>query len=425
MTWRRWLLAATLAVLLPAHAAADEGLPTVLPPDILAASQAKVGLIGLAYGAPLGTKVVFYERLAGGASKHLGSSTVSKPPVATLPDAGRWRCDRVVRHFEATAIAPDGTRTQGSTDLRTPSCANRLELSVPRRVALGATARVRVKDLWLNGGIKPRLCVTAPGTRRKCRALAFQRTVDIASRSLRASKRGLWRVELRLGAHRERAVIAVGGARYVSPKPLPVLLADGDSMMVGLDSFLADRFAGTARVRSDWQAGLGLGQNLGRLTRAAALSKKHRPRTTVMLLGEPGYSMETPDGVTRVCCDALWAAEYTRRARLVMKAYIQKGRGHILWLTMPIPRSPQLGAVTHIQNLALIRAAQGLAGARILRLDLILTPNGYRESMPYRGQIVKVRQTDGLHLTTTGASIAAEAVEKDLRTTPSWLRLSP
>jgi len=421
LTWRRCLLAVALTVALPANARAQSVLPTVLPKDILAASEAQLGVIGLAYGGgQQGTRVFFYERTAG-KLKQVGVSTVNKPPVAALPAAVRWRCDRVVRHFEATAVAPDGTRSQGTTDIRTPSCANRLALSVPKRLALGATARIRVNDRWLNGGIRPRLCITAPGARRVCRVLAFQRTVDIAGRRFRATKRGLWRVELRLRGHRERAAVAVGGARYVSPAPRPRVLADGDSMMVGLDSFLADRLADTVTVRSDWQAGAGVGQDFGRLTRAAALTRKHKPRTTVMLVAEAGYAMQSPDGAKRQCCDALWAAEYTRRVRLIMKTYIQKGRGHVLWLTLPTPRHAELAKVTAVQTIALLRAAQGLAGARILRLDQILTPNGYRETMVYRGQTVRVRQSDGLHLTTTGASIAAEAVEKALRASPGWL----
>jgi hypothetical protein len=96
----------------------------------------------------------------------------------------------------------------------------------------------------------------------------------------------------------------------------------------------------------------------------------------------------------------------------MMKTYIRGGRGRVFWLTIPTPRDVEVANVVGIVNRAILRAAEGLAGARIVRLDSIFTPNGYREYMPYRGRWVRVRQSDGGHLTATGAAIAAEAVAK-------------
>lgn len=421
-TWRCLLLAAAVAVLVSASARADVNAAAnlVIPDDVLVASVAQVGVVNLSYDAAVGTRVTFSERV-GRRLETLGITTVQKPPVAVLLGATRWRCDRVVRRFEATAIGPDGARTHATYDVRTPSCANRFRLSVPRRVALGATARIRITDKWKTGATKPRLCITPPDAPRACRVLAFARAVDIAGRPLHATKRGAWRVELRGRGHRERATVAVGGARSVSPAPLTRLVATGDSMIQGIDSFLGDRLAGTATVRSDVEAGTGVSRDLDWLTRATAQTKKVRQRTTVILMGDAGYPMRTADGTTHECCDALWAAEYARRARVMMKTYIRHGRGHVLWLTMPTPRSLQLAVVTAFQNAAILRAAEGLKGARILRLDSIFTPTGFREYMRHRGQVVRVRQSDGFHLTATGASIAAAAVEKSLRGMPGWL----
>jgi len=397
------------ALLAPATARGD---------GLSATSQA--GVVAVGYAAPLGSQVNFRER-TGTRSKVLGVATVTattKPPTAVLLEAVKWRCDRVVRRFEATATAPDGSSSQDSYDVRTPSCANRLKLSVPRRVARGARVRVSVQDGWKNGGVKPRLCIIPPRGRRSCRVLAFPRAVDVAGRHFRASKRGLWRVELRLSGHRVRAAVAVGGAHYRPPAPLPTLLATGDSTMQGLDSALADRLADRANVRSDLHAGTGVSRGVEWLTRAAAQTKKYRQRTTVISVGDWAQTMQTPDGATRECCDELWAEEYRRRARVMMTTYIRGGKARVFWMAIPIARHPELAAVSRVVNAAVLRAAEGLSGVRIVRLDSIFTPNGYREYMPYRGRTVRVRQSDGAHLTAVGLAIAAEAVDKAMREAP-------
>ena len=48
-------------------------------------------------------------------------------------------------------------------------------------------------------------------------------------------------------------------------------------------------------------------------------------------------------------------------------------------------------------------------------MDQFFTPAGFRETMPYRGQIVDVREADGIHLNITGQVIAARIVAGALR----------
>ena len=48
-------------------------------------------------------------------------------------------------------------------------------------------------------------------------------------------------------------------------------------------------------------------------------------------------------------------------------------------------------------------------------MDLLFTPAGYREFMPYRGRDVRVREGDGIHLNVAGTAIAARAVAQALR----------
>jgi len=405
---------ASTVLLAPASASAQADLH--FPSDVLVASVATVGVVNLSYIAPAGSQVAFNERV-GNRLKTLGVSIAkgTDPPVAVLLQAVRWRCDRVVRRFEATATARDGTRTQDTYDVRTPSCADRLTLSVPRRAARGALVRIRAKDRWLNGGIKPRLCITPPHGAKSCRALAFPRAIELAGQAFRPRKRGEWRIDLSLNGHHVRAKLAVGGGHADSSKALPTVLATGDSQIQGIDSFLADRLADTASVRSKVYGGTGLSRAQEWLTRATLQVKSYRPRATVILVGDAGFAMPGADGATHECCDALWAAEYERRVRTMMKTYIRHGKGRVVWATSPTPKNAEVAAITSVINAAVLRAAEGRAGAKVVRLDALFTPSGFRETMPYRGQTVRVRQSDGVHLTTAGAAIAAEAIEKALR----------
>ena len=68
-------------------------------------------------------------------------------------------------------------------------------------------------------------------------------------------------------------------------------------------------------------------------------------------------------------------------------------------------------------NSAIVRAATDFKRVRVLRMDLLFTPMGYRESMRYRGRDVRVREGDGIHLNVAGTAIAARAVAQALRET--------
>jgi hypothetical protein len=85
----------------------------------------------------------------------------------------------------------------------------------------------------------------------------------------------------------------------------------------------------------------------------------------------------------------------------------------VLWLTLPIPRRKR--ETTDAVNAAVIAAAEGLDGVTILRMDLVFTPQGYRDEMPYRGRTLGVREVDGVHLNITGAAIAAKIVAAAIR----------
>jgi hypothetical protein len=123
--------------------------------------------------------------------------------------------------------------------------------------------------------------------------------------------------------------------------------------------------------------------------------------------------MTAPDGARVSCCDAPWQAEYARRARLAMQAYARGRR--VLWLTLPLPRDDRRREITSTVNRAIVAAAAGLARVRVLRMDVVFTPDGYREVIRYRGRDVDVRDVDGVHLNVAGTAIAAKIVAGELR----------
>ncbi|MGH2920379.1 MAG: GDSL-type esterase/lipase family protein [Solirubrobacteraceae bacterium] len=405
----RWSLALAMIAAAWCAPVAQADVPS------LAADATRPGVIDLVYSGPVGARVAFFER-AGGDPQLLGAQTIGPSGRGRLHEATTWRCDRVVRHFTAVALAPDASISYGTFDVRTASCKHRFEVSAPRRVAVGAQPRIRVTDRWAIGDIKPRLCIDPPRAPRTCRVLAFRKAVTVVSRRFRATTPGRWRIELRVRSARIRTATAVGNRAGAGPPPPPTLLATGDSTMQGIDNFLADRLADQATVRSDVLPGTGISQtNRFWIRHAANQAIRMRPRTTVISVGaNDAFDMTNPGGTTVRCCSDGWIFEYGRRVRAMMTAYIRGGRGRVLWLTLPLPRDPLRFVFSTAVNRAIRLAAIGLDRAHVIGFDQLFTPSGYSEVMRWRGQYVRVREPDGIHLNVEGTSIAAEVIERVL-----------
>jgi hypothetical protein len=414
-TRRSAVLAATVVVPFCAVARCDAQATYPAPAQevhFFAADTTQAGVISLFFFGAQGAPVRFFERV-GDTFVPLGTASSAGDPTA-MRDAVTWRCDRRVRRFAATSVLAGGTRATGAYSVRTPSCATRLELSVPRRLAPGAVGRVRVADRWGNGSVAPRLCIAPPHGRRTCEKVRLRRAISVATRRFRAAATGRWNVELRFRGHRVRRSVAVG-AGVGSTAPPPTVLATGDSTMQGIDTFLADELGDGAKVQSDVRPGTGIAKPLGPWARLAGTqTRRFRQAATVVSLGVvDGFPLHLGDARLE-CCGAGWVAEYTRRVRAMMKTYRRRGKARVLWLTLPVPRGPR--DVADGVNRSVVEAAKGLAGVTVLRLDEFFTPVGFRQEMPYRGRTVSVREEDGIHLNITGSAIAAKLVAAALRT---------
>jgi lysophospholipase L1-like esterase len=320
----------------------------------------------------------------------------------TFPRFARWRCNDRERRFVARQTGSDGVAREDTAVVRTPSCAKRLVLSSPRRVRTGERVRIRIRDRWKLGGIEARVCTRAPGQEANC---VEREPGSFRYRALRAGKH---RITVRTPwqtLRREVHATSSGGR--------PSVLATGDSMIQIIDSYLKQRIR-SARVRSDARISTGLSKpSLLDWQAHARRQAASRPDAVVMFIGaNDGFPMGDA-----ACCGADWIAEYARRARRMMRTYARAGRARVYWLLLPAARGGSFREVFSAVNAGLRRAARGLGDdVRLVDLVEVFTPGGrYRDSMEVDGKLVRVRQSDGVHLNTTGASLAASIVIRALR----------
>ena len=366
----------------------------------LKASVKRTGWVSLSVSGQPGSEVVIREGEAEVARVQLGGES------ATVAKAAPWRCDRLVRTF--TVTDPSGATAQAR--VRTPSCRKRLGLSV-RAVKRGRrkVVAVRVVDRFKVGDATARVCVRRPGARSAgCRALAVPRGRDRAALSYTARKPGLWKVSMSSFGQR------LSDSAFVVPRGGLRLLATGDSMIQIVDVHLKRRLARTrVRVRSDARVSTGISKPflldwVGHARRQA----RSRPAATVVFLGaNEGFPI---GGVN--CCSDGWADRYAARAERMMRSYSRSGAGQVYWLTLPVPRPGQWKSIYRTVNVGIKRAAARVGdGVTVVDTARYFTPRGFRSAMRVGGRTVTVRQSDGVHLNSTGAALAAGLVQRAMR----------
>jgi lysophospholipase L1-like esterase len=322
-----------------------------------------------------------------------------------------WSCASRTRRFTATQLGADGTPLTATAEVRTPSCARRLRLVGPRVVRAGRGGAAHIFDRWRIGGVAVRFCVLPPGASERCRPVRVEPGPRERTIRFRAVRPGTYRVTVttphqRL-RHSMRANPESGRLR---------ILATGDSMIQIIDSFMKQRVGSRgAVVRSDARISTGLSKPsmLDWPAHAEEQATGMQPDATVMFIGaNDGFPMEGAD-----CCGAAWIDEYARRARQMMRSYARAGRGRVYWLLLPAARGGFFRELFPAVNTALRHAAAGLDDdVRLIDLEAVFTPGGrYRSSMRIDGKRVRVRQSDGVHLNTAGASLAATLVIRALR----------
>lgn len=315
-----------------------------------------------------------------------------------------WDCDRLERSFAATATLPDGTFVRGLTTARTRSCERRFTVRTPPRARVGATVAARVIDRFELGDTAARLCVVA-----RCRELRFAPAVTVLSEDLVFDRPGRYRVALRTRYGTTRRTIVVGRDAGPPAPRVPTVLATGDSSMLGVEDFLADELGDGADVVSGALPGGRLsGEENGWLRVAREQVQRDRPDVVVLSIGaNEGFSIGE-----RLCCYPAWINAYAERMKAVLRTYRQGGRARVFVMTVQLPRVANRTEVFKASNEGTRRAAAKVPGVTLLAMDDYFTPDGYRETIPYRGRRVHVRASDGLHLNVSGQAIAARIVAR-------------
>jgi hypothetical protein len=211
------------------------------------------------------------------------------------------------------------------------------------------------------------------------------------------------------------AALLAPSAAAAAQGDTPRVLATGDSMIQIVDSYMEQGLGSRAELRSDAHISTGLAKpwmlDWPRYARRQA--RRLKPDAVVMVIGaNDGYSL---DG--KPCCGSAWVDEYAERARAVMRAFGRRGRTKVYWLLLPAAREGFFRELFPAVNAGIEQAAVGLEeNVRVVDLVKKLTPGGrYRASMKIRGRRVRVRQSDGVHLTNEGAAYVARLVIRELR----------
>lgn len=384
----------------------------------LVADATVPGHIDFYVAGELGAPMVVSEFVEGEETAELGRVVLNQNGHGVIRDGARWRCDRLSRRFEVKG--PVGGKPMRNTyGVRTPSCRDRLEIGLPRRARRGRAVRMVIRDEWAIGDLRLRLCKVERGDRRRCRYIRMRRDTRRMVTSFRLTREGRARISLTGVGINIRRTIAVGKKAGGSDPEVrgPRILAVGDSMMQGLDAFLADRLAKRARVFRDVHPNTGIskpGFNWAQHARDEVA--RRRPEASVVFLGgNEGFALRSGSGFVE-CCGPVWYAEFAARVRSMMITYGRAGRADVFWLTVPAPRSEERQELQRVVNAAVRKAAEGIPRVRLVQLDEVFTPGGvYRDVMTYRGRRVRVRESDGIHLSLEGARIAAEKVTAALR----------
>jgi hypothetical protein len=365
----------------------------------LRASAHERGRIALRVQAQPGVEVTVRDELTGEQRTFAPSADET-----VLRRFAVWSCASALRRFTATQGADTAT-----AEVRTPTCTHRMTLAAPRGSAAARGVAVRLRDRWRLGDFAVRFCVRPPGASERCRSVQMPSGRHARAVRFRALRPGSYALTAEMPYQRLRRTL-----RAKPPGGRLRILATGDSMIQIVDSFMRER-ARPATLRSDARVSTGISKPalLDWRRHAREQVADIQPDVTVMFLGaNDGFPMAGVD-----CCGMPWVAEYARRVREVMRTYARGGRARVYWLLLPAARGGLFRETFPAVNAALRLAAAGLEDdVRLVELDEVFTPGGrYRKSMRIDGKRVRVRQSDGVHLNTTGAGLAARLVVEAIR----------
>ncbi len=136
------------------------------------------------------------------------------------------------------------------------------------------------------------------------------------------------------------------------------------------------------------------------------------PDAMVVVFGaNDGQGMELDTGVFQPG-DPEWNAEYARRVDAVM-TYLEQQGVRVYWIGQPIARDGEYSARLQLMNGIFEDVAANHPNTTIVSLyDLFADENGnYSDYLPGAGgEVVNMRNSDGIHMTRAGGDRAADAI---------------
>jgi len=197
----------------------------------------------------------------------------------------------------------------------------------------------------------------------------------------------------------------------------PVLMV-GDSMM----RLLSVAFEKEFRKRGIEAASFAsLGSGLVRLdafdwyAKIAALMEEHAPGTVIVVLGtNDDQALLGENGIQIAKGSAEWDDAYSERLARVMDLFVEKGARRVIWILQPDMKQEAQQRYAQRLNGLIARAAQPRPAVTLFDSRAVLSR---RPDAPYAatlvdgdGQMVQVRDPDGVHLSRAGAERLAAAV---------------
>jgi hypothetical protein len=197
------------------------------------------------------------------------------------------------------------------------------------------------------------------------------------------------------------------------------ILATGDSMIYPIEEELAIDAPRGVHVVADRHDGTGLTTNTVNWQRLSERQvARVRPDVTVISLGgrDGGISLRDSSRRSIPCCGAEWLALYAARARPLVQSYLRGGHGRVYWLLLPAPREALRAPLFEAVNNALRLLASEVGSAmRLIPVDSVISPGGYRDTIEYDGMRIHPRAPDGIHLNHAGACVEDSLLNAALR----------
>jgi uncharacterized protein len=132
---------------------------------------------------------------------------------------------------------------------------------------------------------------------------------------------------------------------------------------------------------------------------------------TIVMIGGNDFQNIVAGGRVLLAGSKPWTREYQRRVTTLMRIWAQGGRHRVYWLSMPPSRNPSWAYDDWQIDNALRRAAPQVQGALFVNINGPITNRGhYADYVRYRGQIIAVREDDGVHVNLAGSQIVTNDI---------------